>query len=304
MTAAQLLRLYCESLRLRGRSPRTVRSYSARLKVFLAFSKSRRLAPAFWREEHLAAFARSLEERGASPRNRRDHLMSLSTMLRWAHRKGHLLVDLTRDLVLPALSSPRRGAISVGEMEQLLAAPDPGTWLGLRDLAVLETLYGTGLRRGECARLELRDLDLSRRLLLVRQSKNGDDREQPVGDHLAAVLTRYLEECRPALRPHVGEQALFLNRSGRHLDFQTYSELVNRNVRRAGLRAMSPHDFRHAFATHLLEGGAEMRHVQALLGHRCLVATAVYTHVIEEDLLREYRRTHPRARRKRRSRDL
>lgn len=181
---------------------------------------------------------------------------------------------------------------------------DPETLLGLRDRAVLETLYGTGVRRGECAALDLQDLDLARRVLLVRKAKNGEPREQPLGDHLAAVLVRYLEECRPELGPRPGEQALFLNRHGRRLDFETYSNLVHRNTRRAGLRPLSPHDFRHAFATHVLEGGAEMREVQALLGHRCLVATAVYTHVITDDLIREYRRTHPRARRKRRARDL
>jgi site-specific recombinase XerD len=248
VTAARLLRAFCDWLRLRGRAARTVRGYTERLQPFLVYSRKRGLAPAFWREEHLAEFVRVLRDRGASERTLYGRLSTLRQWLRWAYRKGHLLTDLTRDLVVPSQPAPRRGAISVDEMEKLLAAPDPETLLGLRDLAVLETLYGTGIRRGECAVLELRDLDLPRRILLVRQAKNGETREQPIGDYLAGVLTRYLEQCRQELRPHAGEQALFLNlRGGKRLDFHTYSDLVNRNARRAGLRRLSPHDFRHAW---------------------------------------------------------
>lgn len=302
MTDEELLLGFEAWQRRQGRARRTVESHRQRLGEFLEFSRGRRLAPAFWREEHLAEFDRCLRQRGASPKTRQSLLQSLRSWLRWAVRQGLLLHDPTRDLVLPNLPPNPRPTLTVRDLERLLANPDPDTWLGLRDLAVLETLYGTGLRLSECVALNLEDLDFTRRVLTVRQGKNGEARSQPIGDHLAGVLARYLEECRPRARPCAAERALFLSRRGSRLLLGGYGNRVHKRARQAGLKSFGPHQLRHAFATHLLEGGAELHQVQALLGHRCLVSTTLYTHVLEEELLEEYRRTHPRARRKRRRR--
>lgn len=300
MTADELVLGFEGWLRTRGRAARTLATRRYNLREFLAFASERKLAPVFWREEHLAEFVRCLERRGASPKARKLQLEAVRLLVRWAVRQGHLFHDPTRDLVLRTLPPAPRACLTVGDVERLLASPDPATPLGLRDLAVLETLYGTGLRLAECTALDLSDLDFARRVLVVRAGKNGEPRVQPVEDRLAAVLLRWLEEGRPRFATQPSEPALFLGQRGRRLGSSCYGVIIAQHARQVGLKPFGPHQFRHAFATHLLEGGASLREVQALLGHRCLVSTAVYTHVLEDELIAEYRRTHPRARRRRR----
>lgn len=295
MTARQLFQTWLDAQRLRGRSEAT-RAYSIyHLECFLLFCEEHELVPALWQPRHFSAFASHLALTNRPPTVIQRALARLAIWLRWAYRKGHLVLDLADGL--PKAPRPRfqRPATSA-ELVRLLAAIDPSTTLGLRDLAVLETLYGTGLRRCELLALELEDLDLVMGLLHVRQGKGARQRRQPVGEHLAGVLRRYLSEARPEL-DRGRNRALFLSLQGRRLSENGLARIIKVAARQARV-PISSHGFRRAFATHLLEGGAPLRAVQELLGHRSLLATMAYAAVTPTELAREHRRTHPRARRR------
>lgn len=274
--------------------PRTLRLDTRRLEALALFCTELGREPAQVRHEDLLAYRRVL---GASftPGTVMRILVALRLFFRWACRRGHVLLDPSRDL--GPLSRPRQlgRVLTVDQVERLLSAADRGTRKGLRNLAILETFYGTGLRLGECRRLDLADLDLNERVLIVRHGKGGRSRCLPVGGHLAGVLGRYLDQVRPAYPAR--EQALFLNYRGHRMSSTAFFQTVARAGRRAGLAPLSPHRLRHAYATHLLEGGADLRHIQALLGHRSQKTTELYTRIRPVELFRMHRRCHPRARR-------
>ncbi len=293
MTWADLVAGYLAHLRARGRARRTREQAFLVLGRFEAFCAGE---PGAVRLEHLAAWRKALRSGGCSEWTADGYLSRVRGLFRWAWRRGHVLLDPSLDLELSRLPRRLPRVLTARQVEGLLALPDASSPLGLRDLAVLETLYGTGVRLAECERLELRDLDLPRRRLEVRQGKGGRPRVLPVGGHLAGVLARWLEEGRPHLPGDA--PALFLNQYGRPLGRTALGRLVARFGRKAGLAPLSPHRLRHAFATHLLEGGADLRHIQALLGHRSQLATELYTRVRPVELFALVRRCHPRARRK------
>lgn len=302
MSWAELLAAYAEHLAGLGRAPAT-RAAAARWLGRWADSCRRQGAarPADVAPVHLAAFQREL---AWSPNGQGGLLSGSSCLqallmvrqcLRWATARGVLLVDPSRDLVLrhPARSVGR--VLTVAEVEQLLEAPDATSPHGLRDRAILDLLYATGLRRGECQRLNLADVDLAQGLVAVRRGKGGKDRLLPLIPRLAQSLTRYLTQGRPALAKSPQEPALFVDRQGDRLSLASLGLVVKHHARRAELGLVSPHRLRHAFATHLLEGGAELVALQALLGHVRLDTTETYTRVAPQSLVREHRRTHPRA---------
>lgn len=181
------------------------------------------------------------------------------------------------------------------EVSRLLELSNPRTAYGLRDRALLELLYGLGLRRGECLRLDLADVDRVQALVRLRHTKNRRERHLPLTPRLLAALAVYLERGRPQLARTVEEPALWLSNQGRRLSVGRLDQVVSRLARAAGLGVVRPHALRHAFATHLLAGGADLRHVQALLGHVNLVSTQHYTHLQPLEVFAEHQRTHPRA---------
>jgi integrase/recombinase XerD len=187
----------------------------------------------------------------------------------------------------------------VEEVGRFLEAIPVGTAVGLRDRALFELLYSTGLRAGEASHLDLYDLDLAGGTLRVREGKGGKDRVVPVGRVAAEFLRRYIEEVRPLLvRAREGE-VLFVTRLGTRLT-TTMIDIECRRWREvARLPWLTPHALRHAAATHMLAAGADIRHVQELLGHAWITTTNLYTHVVIGDLLRVHRRTHPREARRR-----
>jgi integrase/recombinase XerD len=209
-------------------------------------------------------------------------------------RQRLILLDPTAELVVPKASPLPRAVLSLTQARRLMNAPDPNTVLGRRDRAILELLYGTGIRLSECARLDLSDLDLSRGLLLVRDGKGRRDRYVPVTGRATVALDVYLRESRGELVKRA-EAALFLSRQARRLSRVRLPRLVKEHGRRTRVE-ISTHSLRHACATHLLRGGADIRHVQALLGHRQLESTAIYTRVEVQDLREVLRRCHPRER--------
>jgi site-specific recombinase XerD len=200
-------------------------------------------------------------------------------------------------LALPKVDKLPRAVLSMAEAGRLVESPPAHTALGKRDRAILETLYGTGIRRGECLRLDLGDVDLSQRQVLVRNGKGKKDRLTPLPGRTVAALDLYLRQIRPALVHDPREPAVFLTLYGRRVSASTLDQLVRRHGRGAGLRrGVSPHALRHACATHLLKRGADVRHIQRLLGHQRIDTTARYTRVEVGDLQDVLARAHPRGR--------
>ena len=262
------------------------------------------------REAHLASFAVRLREsmtpRGTplSATSRAIYLQRVKSFFASRARQGLLLRNPAAELVLPGSAPLPRVVLSVRQAARLMDAPPADTNTGRRDRAILETFYGTAIRRGECARLDVQDLDLGERTLLVRNGKGGKDRLVPVPGRAAIALAGYLRDVRPELVVHPGERALFLTAwRGRRLSQGSVSFLLRRHAQAAGIPSVHPHALRHACATHLLRGGADVRHVQAILGHKKLQTTSLYTRVVVEDLREVLERAHPRGRTRKRSKE-
>lgn len=205
---------------------------------------------------------------------------------------GAILFDPAMLIPLPKTPQLPRNVLSEAQARRLMAAPFAGTAMGKRDRAVLEMLYGTGLRVAELGRCDLGDLDLAQGLLLVRNGKGRKDRVVPVAGRAQLALGVYLAEVRPELAKQP-TPALFLTRFGHRIGPQSVRGLTRRHGRAVHVY-VSPHTLRHSCATHLLKGGADIRHVQQILGHSCLRTTAVYTHLAMADLREVLARRHPR----------
>ncbi len=213
---------------------------------------------------------------------------------RFALREGWTTVDVAHEVRPPAPARRLPKAISVSQVEALLSAPDTETPLGLRDRALLELLYGTGARISEAIGLDVDDLDRAAGLVRL-DGKGGKQRVVPVGSYAAAAVEAYLVRARPTLAAR--GPALFLNARGGRLSRQSAWTVLRAAAVRAGIPGeVSPHTLRHCFATHLLDGGADVRVVQELLGHASVTTTQVYTLVTVDRLREVYATAHPRAR--------
>ena len=249
-------------------------------------------------EAHLVAYARHLQRRKTcwgTPLAASSRASALSTMRRFfafLANRGLVLRDPAQGIPLPRSASLPRGILTERQARRLVAAPFAGGRIGKRDRAILETLYGSGIRLGEAVRADVSDLDLREGVLLVRSGKGKKDRVVPVPGRAAAALDTYLTEARPELVKRL-DGALFISRHGGRLSLVGLRAIVLRHGRAIGVD-VSPHALRHTCATHLLRGGASIRHVQELLGHRCLATTALYTRVAIKDLREVLARAHPR----------
>lgn len=221
-------------------------------------------------------------------------LSSLKRFYRYCLREGRIRADPTLTIAAPRLPRALPKSLAEEEVERLLAAPPVGTALGLRDRAMLETLYASGLRVSELVRLKLAQLDRNAGVVRVL-GKGSKERLVPVGEEALEWIRRYLEEARPHLLRGRTSDALFVTARGAAMTRQMFWELLRRYARRAGLRKpISPHTLRHAFATHLLNHGADLRVVQLLLGHSDISTTQIYTHVARERLKQLHAKHHPR----------
>ncbi len=253
------------------------------------------------RERDLIGFLSALSRR----RNRAGERLSLASQNAYTNvlrrffgfleNSGVVLQSPAEELPLHRIDALPRGFLSQQQARRLMEAPDEASALGLRDRALLELLYGTAIRLSECHRLDLQDLQLAQGILLVRAGKGRKDRMVPVPREAAAALSRYLTSVRASLVRDPQEQALFLTRRGRRLSRVAIGLLVRDYGIAAGVR-VSPHGLRHACATHLLAGGADVRHVQRILDHHDLRTTALYTRVDISDLREALAKAHPRER--------
>ena len=224
-------------------------------------------------------------------------LSTVRTFHRFAVREGIVVDDPTVGVVRPRLPRALPHPLTVEEVTAILEAPRPEEPPGLRDRAILEVLYGAGLRVSELTGLDVDDLDLETVAVRVL-GKGAKEREVPIGRMARDAIDAYLTRGRPALAGPRSRAALFLNTRGGRLTRQSCARLLETHARAAGIRRrVTPHDLRHSFATHLLEGGADVRVVQELLGHASVATTQIYTLVTTEHLRTAYYAAHPRARR-------
>jgi integrase/recombinase XerD len=252
-------------------------------------------------DAHMTAYARHLARarsaRGTpfSVSTQRWLLSSIQRLFRFLEERGVILHNPVLDIELPSWRRLPRAVLHQEQARRLMAHPDPHTSRGKRSRAILELLYGTGIRVGECERLDLSDVNLGQGVLFIRDGKGKRDRVVPLLGRAADALDTYLRDARPALMKDPRERALFLTRHGTRLRKKVIQYLVRMNARKAEIpKPLSPHQLRHACATHLLKGGADVRHVQKLLGHASLDSTAIYTHVAPVELAKAIEAAHPR----------
>ena len=264
-------------------------------------------------EAHVVSYLRrlargkTLSGRPASLTTQGLYLSVVRRFFRFLVRRRLMLQDPAAGVVTPRADTLPRIVLSISQARRLMTAPMPfhARWwwrhVEQRDRAILELLYGAGLRMGECVRLEAGDLDLLQTQVLVRNGKGRKDRVVPLPTRAVFALDAYLREARPAFLKDPRVSALFTSWQGRPLKPVTLVAMIRRRAQAAKLPVrISPHVLRHSCATHLLQGGADVRHVQAILGHACIESTIRYTRVVTADLARVLERAHPRERQWRR----
>jgi integrase/recombinase XerD len=282
----------------RGLSANTVSAYRRDLRKFEDFARKRKLSLKSVSRDNLVEFLATLYRQKLESRTVARHLVTLRNFFRFAQVQELISSDPSLNLESPKIRRSLPGYLKLEEIERLLAQPDEKTPLGLRDRAMLDVLYSTGLRVSELISLRVLDLDIT--VGCIRCIGKGDkERIVPIGKKALALVERYLRDARPKLIGK-GKQALattlFINRRGAPLSRVGVWKILSAYGRKAGLRAsLTPHMLRHSFATHLLERGADLRSVQLMLGHSDISTTQIYTHVVEERLKQIYKAHHPRA---------
>jgi integrase/recombinase XerD len=279
----------------RGLSPHTVEGYRRDLEKLEAFAEKKGRKTGSLSASELREFLRGLHREGLSLRSVARATSAVRGLYRFAAAEGLLRSDPTEELDSARAPRSLPRYLSLNEVEALMEAPDASTPEGLRDRAMIELLYATGLRVSELVTLRLQDVH-SEAGYLVCRGKGRKERVVPYGRSATKWLECYLKAGRPELQVRAND-GLFLSRRGAPMTRQRFFQLLQGYGRRVGIRrALSPHVVRHSFATHLLERGCDLRSLQLMLGHSNIATTQVYTHVSRERLRKVYDRHHPRAR--------
>jgi integrase/recombinase XerD len=290
----------------RGYSPMTMSLRSDALKRFIRWADERGIPkpqdvtrPILERYRRYLYHYRKENGEPLSFATQQQRLIPLRAFFKWLARENHILSNPASELELPRVHRKLPTHIlSAEDIEAVMAQTSlHGDW-GVRDRALLETLYSTGIRRSELINLKLYDIDLKNGSLLVRQGKGSKDRYVPLGSRAIQWLKRYLEEIRPAIVIEPDEGTLFVHEFGEPFSKNRLSDMIKKYLRAAGVdKPGAAHLFRHAMATHMLTNGADIRFIQAILGHAQLTTTEIYTHVTIAKLKEVHAMTHPAERR-------
>ena len=297
-----LVAAFIEWMRVTNYSERTVEGRALSLAYFAAFLLERGISrpvdvtrPVIERYQRHLYHARKKDGQPLSFRYQHGRLTPVRAFFKWLSRNRQILANPASELDLPKLERrlPRH-VLSISEAEQVLAGADPATPHGLRDRAILEVLYSTGIRRMELVNLKLFDIDAERGTLMVRQGKGKRDRMIPVGDRALAWVDKYLIDVRPTLASAPDDGVLFLTAQGEEFTPNRLTQLARDYVTKAEIgKAGACHLFRHTMATLMLENGADIRFIQQMLGHAELSTTEIYTQVSIRALKEVHARTHP-----------
>ena len=276
-------------------SGNTLAAYGADLRRFSAFLMDRGIdARRFTRPDFLDHLT-GLREEGLSARSAARHVSTLRSFFRFLVREGVLAASPVSGVKAPRLGRPLPKYLTLSQVDRLLAAPDGHTPEGIRDRAMLTIMYASGLRASEVVTLRLENVDANAGFLYVL-GKGGKERVVPVADVALSVLGEYIGSARQRFLGKRFSNDLFLSRHGKAITRQTLWNRIRRWALAAGIeQRISPHTLRHSFASHLLAGGADLRAVQAMLGHADIATTQIYTHITPERLRDIHRKHHPRA---------
>jgi integrase/recombinase XerD len=306
------MKRYLEALRVKNYSERTVENRESYLSFFIAWCEARSIArpqevtkPILERYQRHLFHMRKDNGKPLSFRSQHSRLVPVRAYFKWLARQNVLLWNPASELELPRLERrlPKH-VLTASEAELVLAQPDVREPMGVRDRAILEVLYSTGIRRMEVVHLSVYDLDAERGTLMVRQGKGKKDRMVPIGEPALAWLERYLNDVRPGLVVPPDDGTLFLTATGEELSPNRLTQLVREYVNQADTgKKGACHLFRHTMATLMLEGGADIRYIQEMLGHVELSTTQIYTQVSIRKLQAVHALTHPTAKLERRDRD-
>jgi len=308
-----LVAAFLDRKRVAGYTEPTVENYERNLRMFVTWCEERNLLrpaevtrPIIERYQRHLYYHRKRDGRALSFRTQHARLVPVVQLFRWLTREHHLLANPASELELPRFEARLpRAVLNAREAEQVLMQPDITTLLGIRDRAILETFYSTGMRRMELVGLNLYDID-NGGTATIRQGKGRKDRIVPIGERALRWVEKYVSEVRPELVVMPDPGALFLTNAGEPFLVDGMSRLVRQHVDSAALpsgKRGSAHLLRHTMATLMLEAGADIRHIQAILGHASLQSTQLYTHVSIKHLQEVHARTHPAAKLKRRELD-
>ncbi|HEX4458880.1 MAG TPA: site-specific tyrosine recombinase XerD, partial [Polyangia bacterium] len=288
--------LFLDHVKLeRGLARNSIDAYSRDLAKFRRFCAAEALDDAGAVEHrHLLAYLVQLSTAKLAARSQARNLVALRQLFRFLRGERHIARDPTADLELPRIGRPLPVVLTLDEVETLLGTPPTDNPRGLRDLAMLQTLYATGLRVSELVHLRQLDVNLHE-MFLSTVGKGKKQRLVPLGERARDRIADYVATARPALLNGRESPSLFVTHLGRAMTRQGFWKIITGYARAAGIRKrLSPHKLRHSFATHLVERGADLRAVQAMLGHADIGTTQIYTHVSRERLTAVVKKHHPR----------
>jgi integrase/recombinase XerD len=279
----------------KGLSANTIESYSLDLSRYLVFLKKSGINEISEQDtSHLLKYLIDLRKNGLNARSRARHLVTIRGFYKFLVQEKIIEHDPAQMVDLPKLGLKLPDVLSVEEIQDLLKVPDLTTHRGQRDAAMLELLYAAGLRVSELIRLKIQDINLEAGFVRVF-GKGSKERIVPIGHFASEKVLDYLTFGRPYLLKTFKSHYLFVARAGKPMTRQGFWKLVKQYASKAGLfKKITPHSFRHSFATHLLEAGADLRSVQLMLGHVDISTTQIYTHVVREQLQKLHEKYHPR----------
>jgi len=293
---------YNEAMMLRGYSDSTLNRRESDIRRFIGWCDERSLdhpnqitKPILERyQRYLFYYRQERNDRPLSPTSQNHYLTSVKQFFKWMTQQNYLLYNPASELLIIKPNASLPIVLSIEEIERLMQQPDMSKLEGIRDRAILELFYSTGIRRTELLSIKLQHLSLSQKTLYIEKGKGKKDRLIPIGERALYWITRYLNETRDQLLMDIQQDVLFINDYGNAFRDNKLGDKVKRFMKNAGIHVPgSCHLLRHAMATHMLENGAELRFIQAMLGHANLSATQIYTHVSIRKLQAVHRETHP-----------
>ena len=286
----------------RGFSSNTLAAYRSDLDQLVSFLNELNVqvdgVDAHWKDVDLkliSSYVRYLQERQYSAATLARKIASTKSLFSFLLDDGVVDLDPTKEISVPRIGRSLPDTLTLDEVDRLLASPNPNTDEGCRDSAMFELLYASGIRVTELVTLNIHDVDLEQAFIRCL-GKGGKERLVPIHDKAVEGIATYLKVARLRFAKRHTESALFLNQRGNGLTRQGFWLILKRHVAKVGIdKRITPHTLRHSFATHLLQGGASIRHVQELLGHASITTTQIYTHLTSEHVRMEYDSSHPRA---------
>lgn len=280
----------------KGLAANTLESYQRDLFAYTDFLKSKGVTEiGESARSHIISYLVILQKKGRATATLSRNLASIRAFYQFLVRDRHLEHDPSVHLETPKIEKRLPKVLSLEEVETLLEGPELSQPSGLRDKAMLELLYATGIRVSELVSLNMGDINLDMGFLKC-MGKGSKERMIPLGNIAITVIRNYIETARPRLLKAGGEYALFVNHLGKRMTRQGFWKIIKKYAQQSGITAdITPHTLRHSFATHLLENGADLRSVQEMLGHADISTTQIYTHVTRTRIKDVYAKTHPRA---------